>query len=162
MRERWVSPRALLLHLGILVWFPMCIVAGWWQATRALDGNSLSYVYSVEWPVLALVGVWVWWSLVHTDFSTVGARAQRQMTQEAAAAGARSDASDPHASGPEAVGPDAIGPGGSAVGRATESSIAGPDHPARRPEDEDEALAAYNDRLAALSADSRPKNWRSR
>jgi hypothetical protein len=152
----------------------MCIVAGWWQATRALDGNSLSYVYSVEWPVLALVGVWVWWSLVHTDFSTVGARAQRHMAEVAAAEAAgvtdgpvtngpvtNGPVTDgPVTDGPVAGGPGLDGPDAAPVTGTPVPTMAGPDHPPRRREDEDEALAAYNDHLAALAA--RPKNWRGR
>jgi hypothetical protein len=63
----------------MVLWVPMCLVAGWWQVTRALDGNGLSYLYSVEWPIFAVVGVFAWWSLVHTDPDSVGARAQRRL-----------------------------------------------------------------------------------
>ncbi len=87
MRQRWFSRRAVTLHLAILFWFPACLVAGWWQVNRAFDGNSLSYLYSVEWPVFALVGVWGWWMLVHTDPKTVGRRAQQQMESAAPEAG---------------------------------------------------------------------------
>ncbi len=87
MRERWLSRRALTLHLAVLVWTPGCLVAGWWQVTRALDGNSLSYLYSVEWPVFALVGIWMWWSLIHTDPESVGARAQRRLREARRRAG---------------------------------------------------------------------------
>lgn len=65
-RERWLSKRALVLHLALVVWFPGCLVAFWWQVHRALGGNGLSYLYSAEWPLFALAGVWVWWQLVHT------------------------------------------------------------------------------------------------
>ena len=152
VRERWASRRALLLHVAILFWFPLCLLAGWWQATRALDGNSLSYVYSVEWPVLAIVGVWVWWSLIHTDFDNVGARAQRRMAAQAAAQAAAGPTRSPD--GRPDGGPDT--PPGAQAGPPPSAG------PTRRREDEDEALAAYNDRLAALAADSRPKTWRSR
>jgi DNA-binding transcriptional regulator of glucitol operon len=121
---RWASRRALLLHLAVVVWVPLCVVLGWWQATRALDGNTLSYVYSVEWPLLAVVGVWVWWVLIHTDPDKVGARAQRRARAEQ-----------------------------ERVGKA-------PALPERRRDEEDEALAAYNDHLEALAADDRPKTWR--
>lgn len=67
IRERWLSRRAIVLHLALVVWFPGCLVAFWWQVHRAFDGNGLSYLYSVEWPVFALAGVWGWWQLVHTD-----------------------------------------------------------------------------------------------
>lgn len=127
MRRRWLSKRALTLHLAVVVWFPGCLVAGWWQVTRALGGNDLSYLYSVEWPVFAVVGVWAWWMLVHTDPETVGRRAQQRM-----AAG----------DGPTA------GPAREPI-------------PPRRREEEDEALAAYNDRLAELATRG-PQTWRSR
>ncbi len=125
MRERWLSRRAVVLHLAVAVWVPGCLIAGWWQVTRALDGNGLSYLYSVEWPVFALVGIWVWWSLLHTDPDSVGARAQRRLEAERARAGLL------------------------------------PPPPQRRREEEDEELAAYNDELARLAAEGRPKTWRS-
>lgn len=67
MRRRWLSPRALLLHLAVLVVAPGCAFAGWWQATRALAGNTLSWVYSVEWPIFALIAIAGWWQLIHED-----------------------------------------------------------------------------------------------
>ena len=50
---RWFSGRALLLHLALLVWFPGCLVAMWWQVTVALAGNALGWLYAIEWPVRA-------------------------------------------------------------------------------------------------------------
>jgi DNA-binding transcriptional regulator of glucitol operon len=87
VRARWLSRRALSLHLAVLLWFPGCLLAGWWQVTRALGGNDLSYLYSVEWPCFALIGVWVWWVQIHTDPETVGARAQRRMQESRTRAG---------------------------------------------------------------------------
>jgi hypothetical protein len=37
----------------------------WWQASRALSGNTLSYVYAFEWPLLAGVVVYMWWDMLH-------------------------------------------------------------------------------------------------
>ena len=92
MRNRWFSKRAMFLHLAVLLWTPSCLLAGWWQVTRALDGNGLSYLYSVEWPIFALVGIAIWWVQIHTDPDTVGARAQRKLqaqhAQEVSAADA--------------------------------------------------------------------------
>jgi hypothetical protein len=124
VRERWFSRRAIGLHLAVVLWVPGCLIAGWWQVNRAFDGNGLSYLYSVEWPVFALVGIWIWWSLVHTDPETVGARAQRRLEQDRARAG-----------------------------------LVAP-LPERRRDEEDDELAAYNDRLARLAAEGRPKTWR--
>lgn len=76
IRERWLSRRALLLHVALVVWFPGCLVAFWWQVHRAFDGNGLSYLYSIEWPAFALAGVWGWWQLVHTDPAVVGRSGQ--------------------------------------------------------------------------------------
>jgi len=113
----------MTLHVALLIWVPACLIAGWWQATRAFDGNALSYVYSVEWPVFALLGVWAWWVFVHSDPARAGAAGVR------AAAEAAGEAETDH-------------------GRA------------RRRDEEDEELAAYNDRLAAL-AQRGAKTWRN-
>jgi hypothetical protein len=53
------------------------VAAGWWQATRALAGNGLSWVYSVEWPVFALLAVAGWWYLIHEDPEAYRARTRR-------------------------------------------------------------------------------------
>jgi integral membrane protein len=74
MRRRWFSRRALLLHLEVAFVAPACAAAGWWQATRALAGNSLSWVYSVEWPIFALLALAGWWHLVHEDPEAYRAR----------------------------------------------------------------------------------------
>jgi hypothetical protein len=111
----------MAIHVGALLFIPMCVLAWWWQVTRALGGNDLSYLYAVEWPAFALIGIYVWWALIHTDFETVGAKAQQ-----------------------------------AAVDRG---EIEAETEHERRPEDEDAALAAYNDRLAALAQDG-PKTWR--
>jgi hypothetical protein len=64
----------MLLHLAVLVIAPSCAMAGWWQTTRALAGNSLSWAYSVEWPVFALFAVVGWWHLIHEDPAAYQAR----------------------------------------------------------------------------------------
>jgi DNA-binding transcriptional regulator of glucitol operon len=99
--QRWWSRRAILLHLALVVWFPGCLVAFWWQVHRAFDGNGLSYLYSIEWPIFALVGVYAWWALLHTDPDSVGRRAQQKLVKdrdkatEALLAARRRDAEDP-------------------------------------------------------------------
>lgn len=138
MRTRWFSGRAILFHLALLVWFPGCLLAGWWQVTRALGGNDLSYLYSVEWPLFAVVGVWVWWVLVHTDPESVGARAQRRMAVTTPATPAQ--------------------PTGPVVSERLAADAA---HPSLQPspDPEGDELAAYNDYLAQL-ASSGPGTWR--
>lgn len=76
-RTRWLSPRALVLHLEVLIVAPGCVLAGWWQATRALAGNQLSWVYSIEWPIFGLLAIFGWWHLVHEDPGAYRARRWR-------------------------------------------------------------------------------------
>lgn len=67
MRNRWLSRRAFVLHFLLVTVVPGCLVAGWWQVNRALSGNLLSYFYSIEWPIFALLGVVAWWQLIHDE-----------------------------------------------------------------------------------------------
>ena len=79
VRERWLSRRAVSLHLAILVLVPGCAVAAWWQINRAADGNQLSYLYSVLWPAFGLLSLYFWWMLIHTDYDNAGLKGvQRQ------------------------------------------------------------------------------------
>ena len=75
--QRWWSRRALLLHLEVLVVVAGCLAAAWWQATSALAGNSLSWVYTIEWPIFAIIAVVGWWLLIHEDPAALRARKQR-------------------------------------------------------------------------------------
>jgi len=72
--SRWFSRRALLLHLYTVLIIAACLTACWWQVTRALAGNGLSWFYSFEWPGFALVALAAWWHLVHEDEETRQAR----------------------------------------------------------------------------------------
>ena len=74
MRKRWFSRRALLLHVEFWLLALGCLAAGWWQVTRALGGNGLSWFYSIEWPAFALLAVWGWWHLIHEDPEAYEAR----------------------------------------------------------------------------------------
>ena len=125
------------LHVAALVFVPGCAVAAWWQINRAADGNQLSYLYSVMWPVFGLLGIAFWWLLLHTDYDTVGLKGMLRQIQE-------------DTGGPSAVHPTA--------------AAAATDAPAPPPPtvstEEDPELAAYNARLAELAAKG-PKTWRN-
>jgi hypothetical protein len=131
VRSRWLSPRALLLHLALVVLVTTMAGLTWWQANRALSGNTLSYVYSFEWPVLAGVVVYMWWDLLH-------------------------DRPKSEAGGEQAA---SASPDGDERSVGIEPSSV-PDAVPRYREDEDEDLAAYNRYLAELSASGRRKTWR--
>jgi DNA-binding transcriptional regulator of glucitol operon len=86
VRERWLSRRAVWLHLALLVFVPGCAVAAWWQINRAAGGNQLSYLYSVLWPAFGILAVVFWWMLIHTDYDSVGLKGMlRQQAAESAA-----------------------------------------------------------------------------
>jgi hypothetical protein len=136
VRQRWLSGRAISLHLAVLVFVPGCALAAWWQINRAQDGNQLSYLYSVMWPVFAILGLFFWWMLIHTDYENVGLKGTRRRTQAAAATPASSEAASP---APALVDAEAA---------AAAAEV-------------DPELAAYNARLAELAARG-PKTWRQR
>lgn len=48
----------------VVVVVAFCLLARW-QVDRALSGNTLSWVYSFEWPIFALYAIYMWWKLLH-------------------------------------------------------------------------------------------------
>ncbi len=110
------------LHVAALVFVPGCAVAAWWQIHRAADGNQLSYLYSVMWPVFAVLGIVFWWLLLHTDYDTVGLKGMRRQAQQE-------------------------GAGAHLIGTPTPTPA-----PPTVSAEEDPELAAYNARLAELAA----------
>jgi hypothetical protein len=67
VKSRWWSARAIWLHGAIAAWVAGCVAASVWQVGRAFQGNTLSYLYSFEWPFFAVIGIWGWWALIHLD-----------------------------------------------------------------------------------------------
>jgi hypothetical protein len=62
----WFDPAALRLHMAMLVGVAGCAAAAWFEWTRALRGHEIAWVYAFEWPLFAVMGVYVWWRLLHT------------------------------------------------------------------------------------------------
>ena len=67
VRSVWTSRRAVSLHVALVVFVPGCVALTWWQVSRALGGNTLSWVYTFEWPIFAAYATYMWWKLVHDD-----------------------------------------------------------------------------------------------
>lgn len=157
-RVRWFSRRSLLLTLAVLVWVPGCGVAAWWQVTIAMAGNALGWLYAVEWPVFAVLGVLGWWQLVHDDPAEVDARrlARRRKHADRSPAG-----TSPEESAPEAAVVQVVGEGFSAEPPA-EAPALSPSNVAAivAAEDADDELAAYNAYLASLAVTGHRKTWR--
>jgi hypothetical protein len=71
------------LSVVLVIWVLGCLAAGWWQATRAMDGNALSYLYAIEWPIFAVAGVVIWWLVLHTAPVTEDEREERKAYEAA-------------------------------------------------------------------------------
>ena len=91
MRNRWLSRRAVTLHLAAIFAVASCLALGWWQLQRATGGNQLSWAYTVEWPFFAGYAAWVWWKLLHEEpefappDAPPGTKADREMERAIAA-----------------------------------------------------------------------------
>jgi hypothetical protein len=158
-RVRWFSRRSLLLHLAVLVWVPGCAVAAWWQVTIAMAGNALGWLYAVEWPVFAVLGVLGWWQLVHDDPAEV---AKRRLARRRKPSGASPPAASEGAVGEPGTGEPGTGEPSAAGERPQGAPALSPGNVAAivAAEDRDEELAAYNAYLASLAVTGRRKTWR--
>jgi len=67
VKSKYLSRRALGLHVVLLAWIAMSATAAWWQVGRAVQGNSLSFLYSIEWPVIGVLGVLGWYALLNME-----------------------------------------------------------------------------------------------
>jgi DNA-binding transcriptional regulator of glucitol operon len=96
--RRWTSPRALLIHLALVVSVPLFLAAAWWQVHRAESGNTLSYGYAIEWPLFAVAAVYLWWHLIHMEpgeAGRTGAKADRGLEGGAESWSRRRDEESP-------------------------------------------------------------------
>lgn len=62
------------IHFGLFLAELICIPAFLFELTRALGGNTLSWAYVFEWPLLAIFAVYMWWKLLHPEFTIRRAR----------------------------------------------------------------------------------------
>ena len=67
--RRLLSPRWLAMHALALVLVVVCLLLGVWQLLRATGGNTLSWAYTVEWPLFAAFTVWMWLRAVRDQLS---------------------------------------------------------------------------------------------
>lgn len=141
VRRTWLSRRALLLHLTIIVVLPTFLGLFWWQVQRVRQGNTLSWAYVFEWPFFAGYAVYLWWKLVH-DQPDPSEAATPVVAQPEPSVPATAEAATP---GPAAaLGPAAATEPGTASAAASE---------------DDRELAEYNRYLAALNANGQRKHW---
>src|SRR5665647_3670415 len=62
---RLTGSEAVKLHLTLAGGFALCIAGFYFEFTRALGGNSLSWAYVFEWPLFAVFAVYMSVSYTH-------------------------------------------------------------------------------------------------
>lgn len=67
MTSKYLRKKAIGVHIALILWIAMCAVATWWQVGRAAQGNSLSYLYAIEWPVFLVMGFMGWYALINAE-----------------------------------------------------------------------------------------------
>jgi hypothetical protein len=134
VRNRWLTGQAIALHVGAFVIVAIMLGLGWWQIQRAIGGNTRSWAYAVQWPVLALYATYMWWKLLHDQPAFGGPKPPK----------AERGSDDPDVVGPVHI-PAEEHPGN----RGTRFE--------KRAEDEDRAMAEYNEYLAGLDAGDRQR-----
>jgi hypothetical protein len=135
--------RNLYTHLTAAVVVPGCLVLCWWQVTRALSGNTLSWAYVFEWPIFAGYGVFMWWKLIHEPRPGAETR-----PGDGRSGAVTSDDEAPNHPDRAGIGSDPGG-GDSGGGNGSGADAGG----------EDEELAPYNRYLEALNASGKRKRW---
>ena len=78
VRDKYFSRRAIGIHVALVGWVIMCALAAWWQVGRAIQGNSLSFLYSIEWPLFAILGFLGWYALLNMEKVTEGQQRARE------------------------------------------------------------------------------------
>jgi heme oxygenase len=58
---------AARFHAGLFIAEALCISAFVVEISRALSGNTLSWAYVVEWPILGAYAIYMWRKLLKDD-----------------------------------------------------------------------------------------------
>ena len=65
--SRLTGAEAVKAHLTLALGLALCIAAFVFEIRRALGGNSLSWAYVFEWPLLGGFAVYMWWKVIHPE-----------------------------------------------------------------------------------------------
>lgn len=65
--RRPASRRARRLTGATVAGVVLCLGAAAFELSRALGGNSLSWVYTIEWPLIAAYGIYIWHKLISEE-----------------------------------------------------------------------------------------------
>ena len=67
--------KALRIHLGLVLAEVICVSAFIFELNRARSGNTLSWAYVFEWPILGVYAIYVWRKLLRPDADSASRRA---------------------------------------------------------------------------------------
>ena len=126
MKGLW-TPAWIVRHVLAVVLTVGCLVLGWWQFSRAQEGNAISWGYMFEWPVFAAFVVFLWYREVQL--------ARRKPQKEAPLPEKQEKHEEKELPGAAVT-----------VGRPVRVAVRS------APEADDPELVAYNDYLAWLNA----------
>ena len=63
--DRLTGAEAIRAHVTLVIGLTLCVAAFIFEIKRALGGNSLSWAYVFEWPLLGGFAVYMWWKVLH-------------------------------------------------------------------------------------------------
>jgi hypothetical protein len=72
-KSRRFSRTNLRLHGLLIVGVSICAAAGWFELNRARAGHEVAWVYTIEWPIFGIYGVYIWWRLLRDQRAADGA-----------------------------------------------------------------------------------------
>jgi hypothetical protein len=165
-----------MLHLAFLVIASGCMIAAWWQIHRAMAGNGLSYLYSVEWPAFAVVAGIGWWQMFHDTPEDIEQRKAYHARMRAASAAVVARTLPRSALAltveSEELGRRQIGDGrrtqpalpaetGETCGSLVPASILDDSDRGLSEEIAEDEMTVYNRYLAVLAVKGRRKTWRN-
>jgi hypothetical protein len=87
--SKYFSKRAVGIHLALIAWLALVVACSYWQVGRAIEGNSLSFLYAIEWPVFGVLGILGWYALLNQETLSEHQAAARREYEEMMRAQAR-------------------------------------------------------------------------
>ena len=72
--RRLVTPPMLARHVLAIILIGGFLGLGWWQVSRANDGNLLSWGYAFEWPLFAAFVAFLWYREIRDALQPDGPR----------------------------------------------------------------------------------------
>lgn len=75
---RLTGTEAWKAHATLTVGLLLCAAAFWFELKRAVGGNSLSWAYVFEWPLLGIFAVYMWWKVMNPSSDSAASRSGKK------------------------------------------------------------------------------------